>query len=347
MRVVGLASVALVPLTGLLWATACELATDTSHLKFNDQQATGSAGASDRTGGAPGVGGGDGGNVGSGGSGGCQPQPEDCLNGLDDDCDEQVDCADTDCGDHSCQELPTGGIFVEPIESDGACDDALVLTTYANCQECECDLVDPGDCSHQALLYDNNDCEGTPKADVDVPLLDEDCVDVTVEAEGGDTVGAEAIPFPLNNAECAPPDASIDVSEHRLCALTGAGACPNGDICVPDSVATCVLFDGDVACSEDFGSRRLLYDTSATTCDCACDGGQQSCPTEGHYHAKEEAMCDGAKHDVDGDGDCHDTGLSEVLGVSNHADENNALNAKCVNKSAPAGVAVAKTLCCQ
>ncbi len=77
--------------------------------------ATGKAGAG---GGGPGTAGsvGTGGHAGSGGSAGAggacvKTGPEDCFNGIDDDCDGAIDCADSDCG-------PTVAQCVA-LESDG------------------------------------------------------------------------------------------------------------------------------------------------------------------------------------------------------------------------------------
>jgi hypothetical protein len=85
-------------------------------------------------------------------SGGGSTGPEDCLDGVDDDGDSQVDCEDSDCAAFECvPELPPGweGYFrvhdaAYPNPAPSACPDASAPTSYvsgpatAQCDTCAC-----------------------------------------------------------------------------------------------------------------------------------------------------------------------------------------------------------------
>src|SRR5687767_4207644 len=58
---------------------------------------------------------------GTGGEAGaaCVPRPEICGNGLDDDCNGKIDCADPACADHACVPRVDGWSFATVVNSAG------------------------------------------------------------------------------------------------------------------------------------------------------------------------------------------------------------------------------------
>jgi hypothetical protein len=152
----------------------------------------------------------------------------------------------------------------------------------------------------------------------------------------------------LDDAQCDPQAMTAEIAYVALCTLVSNGTCTGGNACVAPAVGpACVLLDGAVTCPQPYLQRRLLHESSgARTCDCACEGGAQTCDPTKHYHAWMEAACGGTKLDVNPIAGCEDTLLTSVLSVDNHDQPLPAVSAECDNVSAPRTQTAPRTLCC-
>jgi len=271
-----------------------------------------------------------------------------CFNGLDDNDDGDVDCGDPACGG-TCTLVEPGATVVVPASSD-TCPNGFEPRTMASCEGCSCDQAGAGTCVFEYELYTTKDCMGTPAATGLSGGVD--CVDLTtpVVADGGDKVGAKGNIVGAGDA-CTPTTASAPASLRVLCEPSAeAAGCARDLVCVPPSSGmACRLFDGDVACPQDFSARELIFDASSGTCDCACETVDQICPTtpenEVHYHAKADPGCGGGKYDVNVVMGCQDTNLDQVSSVEQHNKPQPATSAACANASSLSSASVL-TLCC-
>ncbi|MFW6086115.1 MAG: MopE-related protein [Myxococcota bacterium] len=124
----------------------------------------------------------------------CEPSPEQCDNGVDDDCDGQVDCADPDCAeDPSCAMcVPTGteaGLVPCRDGRDNDCDGDIDCADSA----CEGSLACSLGCTDTEICFLglDADCDGDPGCD------DSDCADSAFCGGGGGGGGLPPLPFPL------------------------------------------------------------------------------------------------------------------------------------------------------
>ncbi|MFH1916964.1 MAG: hypothetical protein ABIJ21_06910 [Nanoarchaeota archaeon] len=90
---------------------------------------------------------------------GCVSSPENCTNGIDDDCDSLIDCNDEDCSTHPSCDIPFCRDMI--CEGDEDCE-----TCEEDCGACEGCSPSPENCSNEV----DDDCDGL--IDVD----DDDCV---------------------------------------------------------------------------------------------------------------------------------------------------------------------------
>ena len=244
--------------------------------------------------------GGGGGLAGNGGGGG-MPGVENCVNGIDDDADGKIDCADSDCvAGFTCAPSPPAG-WKGPIalyQGDGAIEPPTCATSGgyvtlvsdafdglsaapATCPGCSCSDPKGVSCAvASAQFFGNSQCAGqggtlTVAAGACVAFLrlsDPQSVKwASATASGGvclvKTMGAPQIP-PVNWAARA-----------RSCGGEPEGGGCAMDLCVPRpqgkfGKALCVVHDGDVACPAGPYAKRFLYyqgvaDTRGCS-DCGC-----------------------------------------------------------------------------
>jgi hypothetical protein len=288
---------------------------------------------------------------GGGGSGGggapCGTDEGSCLDGLDDDCDDLIDCADPDCVDYTCATFPRGSRPVKPVAAPGDCEGELTVLDVADCSACGCTPDDVGTCTHEVLLYDNAACAGAPIDQQVVPTGADACDETPATAAGAsETIGASAIALGLGDASCSADGATAPAASAYFCAAQPGGGCEGDQVCVPDAGLSCALLAGDVACPSPFDQKTLVRERNgATTCDCDCASGTQTCPTDDHVHAFVGAGCTGTKFDVQ-PGGCVDTLLVTVESVNNHSAVIAATAAQCANVSTPSVASPVQTLCC-
>ncbi|MBW2458042.1 MAG: hypothetical protein JRI68_26290 [Deltaproteobacteria bacterium] len=303
-------------LTAVLVASACTLNTEGGlavEPTSSGQGAGGSTSSSSGTGGDGGTTSGTGGTTSSSGTGGSTggdggtgaSEPENCLDGEDNDGDQDVDCADTDCQpDFECvPEAPSNWIgyayaatLTAPAPAAVPCPDnaqpAIHFTTPsgpAQCDACTCGAVQGTSCGYPEMqcYYQSNSCGGG----VDGTFTDTDgachnfggswvnnnndsCImsqPAQVTSSGSCTAagGTATVPAPWG-------------AEVRSCVMGGTfgAGCNSGEVCVPsagtDYPRICVTRAGDYTCPNGW-SGETAYGGANDTRDCsACSCGSAS-----------------------------------------------------------------------
>ena len=303
-----------------------------------------------------------GGMGGFGATGGASTGAEDCANGLDDDGDQLIDCADSDCtgGGFACL-LASDGWTPVAIRAgvDGACsgvyDTPLVAggvgVTSAEPPECSCPTcaspANAGCGGSSATFYTQQGCGGTA---MPTTLAPNGCSGV-----GGGPTGSIIVNPPALNGACQavttdvfPSDPPAFVGAARLCegAELGAG-CEAGLACAPPTGATrCAVKAGDVACPSPFLKTKYFTDfVDGRQCNCSCQlaGG---CTGDVSFH--DSNTCSDAIVSVPADGQCRSVtsvGGNPVI----YAHLTATSSATCQPHASPSGSvspAGPMTLCC-
>ena len=261
---------------------------------------TGGAAGKTGTGGGPGTagsgGGGSGGQGGKAGSGGCvKTGPEDCFNGIDDDCDGAIDCADSDCGASIAQCValdPTSG-KIGVSAGVGACPSdypsaspILGGLNPGTCAGCNC-TAGPTTCTTTVYGYkDATACTaqaagisvGTWKPGAEGSMC-QSTVDWTPVGLNGATAGIAIDAFTPNESCSVSGSPTITASTWNasldFCAAAKVGGgCGTGRVCVPasPSASICELFTGVHACpTGTTGSDWYTGYSSNLSCgSCGC-----------------------------------------------------------------------------
>jgi hypothetical protein len=240
----------------------------------------------------------------------CCPSPESCLNGLDDDCDGNPDCADSDCQAATmCVPDPTDFALAVQLNTDAAncaapyAKSKTVLhntprSTSSDCVGCSC--TDPkADCrlKHLGTYPDLDTCNANGAYAVwDVPAMPE--ANGCYEVNTGDDPQGVVIERPDNEIErtCGsvtgtpkpPPIAwGKDATFCEMDRSSRAG-CPGGKVCVPRTTnQLCAVATGTPGCPVGFNKSREIewYDSAddARACvpaTCACQAVGGTCPNQ-------------------------------------------------------------------
>ena len=276
-------------------------------------------GAGSETGGVTGLGGGggaaaEGGSAGSGSTAGASGAPSDagnvgvenCTNGIDDDFDSAVDCADPDCAAHGYQCAPTvpegwQGPYVLYTGTDAApncpaefpdriAEGGVTATApAASCPSCSCGSPQDAVCVAKFTKYYTAGwgCSGGSVKYVN-KVLGASCTELASLPSdwphrtrfSGHSVQATCAPKTSGNASVG----KVQWAPNRaLCGGASVGAgCGTKSACVPPAPApysakVCVARDGDQACPSPFLLAFQLYtgvdDTrGCTACGCAVGG---------------------------------------------------------------------------
>jgi hypothetical protein len=297
---------------------------------------------------------------------GCTPKgPEQCTNGVDDDCNGMTDCADPACAQqqYTCVSAPPGGwafVAFDPSAQLG-CPSALHATSVdvdpienqAQCS-CSCAVGTPPTCSgNVSTSYGNS---GTcPTMGGQFPA-DGSCaktpVTVMPYAQVGNPAGSggtcTAMSMPM-----VPPAGS---SKGQICGgqnKFGAG-CPSGKVCalVPDSFSQCIAKGGQVACpGGDYGNLHFVGNLKDTRGCSACKcGGTPQCALTWNFFSN--PACNGtAQFTLHPDGNCQATGGTTMYSSSSLTGD--ATNATCgapTMEPSPTGqitLDAEQTVCCQ
>jgi hypothetical protein len=240
--------------------------------------------------------GGTGGVAGSTGRGGtdgtCRPTgPENCFNNYDDDCDGNIDCADSDCtAVAQCAPLDPGGLLGVMVSGLASCPsgytDVYTLMSGPNaggCTGCSCR---PPTVTCSATVYSFG--TATACASATTPGVAELTFSSTqlctvpswIGSTQGTIYGVQASAFVVSlSGGCVPsgtPTLSplIWVNTSRFCApsMVGSG-CGGGQVCAPPVAASrCAMFDGAHPCPPNTTASYWYTGASdGRTCSsCAC-----------------------------------------------------------------------------
>lgn len=261
------------------------------------------------TGGAPsnGAGGSNGGGLGgidvpfgSGGTLGCTPQPEDCFNSKDDDCDTKMDCADTDCGAQArCVPIAKDdfalGVSVEANEAcpPGYSEPVTVkrgLRVAGECQGCSC-TVSETKCDVELSYFKTAGECGADSGASQASPAEGNYGSCNWLLNGGSSIAGAKISSVRPSASCdvkgTPTPKAIEWLESRkFCKhLPGpiGGGCAPEQICVVKANApACVFKSGDNECPKPYATAYSWFtgavdNRTCTSCGCTVKGG--ACPS--------------------------------------------------------------------
>lgn len=269
-----------------------------------DPVATGGSGAYIATGGtAAGSGGASGGAAGTGaaGSGGTSGSgAEDCQNGVDDDEDGKLDCADTDCASgFSCATVPSGWTAVlaatQPWASNlpiSSCAAGLSATRYFSgpatqsaCSTCTCGALTGGNCGSTPITCTLGDTACGNPASINVGTC------ANFSAPGNGQISCSLGATPLASGSCTPststllsPDPWHEVVD--VCPLPAAG-CAGDSACVSTQDGTgpvaCVVAPGATSCPADWPTAKVVYTggSDGRKCgSCKCSTASVTCASD-------------------------------------------------------------------
>ena len=257
---------------------------------------------------------------------GCVPTgPEVCTDGIDNDCNGLIDCADPACAAYTCvAAISSWNIVAFGASTRSACptgygpaSDLLVdpsLAAYA-CS-CKCSLATSPSClSGELSVYDGVTCTALIGT---TPANDGGCVVRTLSA-------AEHLlqPPPPVGGSCTslgvatPPPAG---SAGETCALSGraGGGCAAGKVCVPAPATpflTCIAQPGSVSCPAGYpiahATGAALTDTRACSACGACGAPTATC-TSPLMTCYSTATCTGEVGTLPGNGMCDPTSFQAL-----------------------------------
>jgi len=234
--------------------------------------------------------------------GSCGGGAENCQNGVDDNCDGKIDCADPLCQvGYSCSVDPPNGwtaiaIWVSGTNSPPACSGAYAQMGYdamnslnappAQCS-CNCDPSAGESCGSSfasATAYNDGACSSQSVSSGLPPSF---CVNPGVGVES-----SVMVPPPSPSGGSCPPKSSANVPSPswgtfaRTCdyavARDTTGGCSGGSSCVakvPGGLAgPCVTQAGDQACPSGYSQKVLFYtgmsdSRGCSTCTCGNPAG--------------------------------------------------------------------------
>ncbi|HEY0882672.1 MAG TPA: hypothetical protein VGD87_14120 [Archangium sp.] len=164
-------------------------------------------------------------------AGGCMPRAAretTCGDGLDDDCDSQVDCLDTDCANLGCSDRDacTTGETCQGGTCRGGT--AVVCNTPPNACRSRTGNCEPatGNCLY-APVADGASC-GTAASDRCCNGACRDLTTDTTDCGGcGLACGSGQVCQPINQSACGAEP--IDTSGR--CSCSASAPCPNGQVC--------------------------------------------------------------------------------------------------------------------
>ncbi len=336
------ASFVLFGTAGLLTTAGCNALLDIDHIDFGDGPTGGAGGGTGGTGGSSGTGGSTSSTSSGGGTGGDGgTSPEVCTNGVDDNGDTLVDCADPLCSDHICvdQTIPlswNGPVVFYVGTSTPSCGGAWPILSSAagagtlsapaaSCANCSCGSVQGDTCPPgEVIFFLNASCTGTPDASQTAAATNT-CEAITNASLG--FASAAAAPVSPSGGSCQPsggaatvPPASYSANA-VLCggATLGAG-CSDNAACAPPpgsafEAGICIFRSGNHTCDSPFSTKHLIYTSvsdSRGCTSCTCDtptGANCSSATTYIHEGSGNLNCSGAAVGLAHGGACVTTTL--------------------------------------
>lgn len=287
----------------LLLVTSCTYTAPSS--ETSSASGTGGAGAAGGAGGVGGAGevGGSGGNASSSSSSGIPS--EDCLNGVDDDANKSIDCADSACSDaYKCMPNgPVGGPWSEPFQAallgwtelEPPCATKTAPKVYGlgpsphGCTQCKCDLPGALCMGGQLTCYDGPNCSTIMSV---LPVDQPGCVPIGVGSYLG-CKQTQPVSFDASNTQChvlsggavAVP-APFNQKLLRCDVPSNAGeGCANGEHCAPKRASeyayTCIAASDQQACPSGWTAPKFTgygtFDDSRACTPCTCNPEAATC----------------------------------------------------------------------
>lgn len=197
---------------------------------------------------------------------------EECGNGVDDDEDGKLDCADEDCGSATCAPpAPEGWLGPVLVVYDGdTCPEGTEPRATGNvCGGCGCE--GSVTCGSASVSFGDAGCPAP--LDQSLPVGDGACVELGVS---GGSLGALG-DIPVASAACT-PSGTGGFRAAAICESAGGGGCATGTTCFPEAEGACVSRDGDWPCPEGFPARRTFAAGEIAGCTaCACEPSPPAC----------------------------------------------------------------------
>lgn len=235
------------------------------------------------------------------------PGVEDCLNGADDDGDQAIDCADTDCAANECvPTIPMGWTFVALAVAPTApatCPAGFDNQVFSGFTDL---TFDPVPCSACQCGTPTKSCEFQP---IEVSSTSSTCGALSAFNQTGCTsygtiaemsASAAAPKFKISCTPSggvpgtAPPP--VYSSEALACASNGSGlGCSDAGTCAPSisdpAFRQCIMRVGDNACPAAFATERRIAAANPTTFDdtrtctaCGCGFSVGTCTATTRFY---------------------------------------------------------------
>lgn len=254
------------------------------------------------------------------------PVPEgDCLDGLDDNGDGKVDCADPSCDSRvECVDAPTGaeplGVVVDAL---AACPPGYTRSqplrqglTSTSCTGCGCDVRTT--CVYQMTLYGAAGCSGSPllpKFAANAADWDNDATNCSWISTPKVSIGSVKLEFDhLLEAVCDGAGSATRLPlqwgvDHSFCVATTGGGCDAQRRCVQKRAATmCLLSPVGEACGGSYPTNLDVHyggvndPRTCAACDDACSvSAPGQCPTThypGYLVGNDDGVCVASGHEV-------------------------------------------------
>jgi hypothetical protein len=306
-------------------ANGCRAIGDLDHFTFDSTGAGGGTSTAAGTSAAAGTssssaGGGTGASSSSSAGGG-----EVCGNGVDDDGNGLVDCADPACSNagFTCAAPPIGwqgpATLVDDPGSNAACPagfpeailrgGSAVAGAVAACSACTCGAPAPACQMSPLVIYDNPACKGSSMSIASPPGQ---CTPVL-----GDVQGVMQLP-PIGSSTCAPSPVTAVLPPPKwttprlACGAAAGGGCSGGSSCAPPGGPWCVFHDGDQACPAAFSQKHLLGDATDLRGCGACSCAPAPCAATSALYG--DSACQSKLADLLNNGACAaQAGVASVL----------------------------------
>jgi hypothetical protein len=227
---------------------------------------------------------GQGGGAGTGGNSGSEVV---CTDGLDDEGDGDVDCADADCEGFGCvPAVPDdfeGPVLAQVGPQATSCGVGMQViqggigmpnVPAASCEACSCNSS--GGCSVDFTTHNAGACSSPAQ----LVVGDTGCTDIVVADASSFEVSPAISTFQCAAVGGTPTLPAPTWAEHvTACLLPSGGGC-GADVCVAEDMLTerCVYAAGDVPCPTGAYSERYLVESVASddrqcgACTCASSG---------------------------------------------------------------------------
>jgi hypothetical protein len=254
----------------------------------------------------------------------CCPSPENCFNGMDDNCDGKVDCADPTCAPAAlCVPAAAPGFgLVVKVKATDPCPAGYTakMTSLqrgpasgsSSCSGCKCTPM-PASCRPELFVYVGLGGQGTPLCDADTTNAggmavnnepsSATCIDPDMLGTGGFTQGFRLASWEIvgggctSDASAARPPVITWADSAKFCevSMTGGG-CAGGSVCVPvvaSQPKRCGLVSGAMSCSGTYNQSEdwLTGVTDNRVCSCSCNAKAANC-NAAHVHFGSDWLCE-------------------------------------------------------